>query len=272
MCSYLPKSAVHLIIVVTLLANVLAADTSPNASRGQTPSQKVVNTLRGVYYATPPEGPATDVGRLAILLLMANGPPQQVSLHHRFHSGESFKFIVSSNRDGWLYILHRSPGGELQLLWPRVENNGPVSHLDNNRVEAGKDVTVPASPGKFTFDSEIGSEDFYIVIRSNRKPPELTTSETSPVNGNRTSAVATPPLEHKKSSSAGLAKTDPDRLTEAPAGQKIVQFSVRGPKNPIRGVVYDPGPQDQDPHTYFAAHPENENSDVVFEFKLLHTE
>jgi hypothetical protein len=54
------------------------------------------------------------------------------------------------------------------------------------------------------------------------------------------------------------------------AGQKIVQFSVRGPQHPIRGVVYDPGPQDADPHTYFSAHPDDSTPDIVFEFQLLH--
>jgi len=245
------------------------ATTGESAKTGLQPSETVrtANDLRGVYYNPSPEGMKTAVGRLAVLLLTEGSSPRNVSLHHRFHTGESFRFVVSSNQDGWLYILHRSPGGEPQLLWPRVKFGEKMSHLDFNRVEAGREVTVPASPGKFTFDDEVGHEYFYAVIRPERRPPKLSAMVSSPVSASEAPAETASPLDDK---APPATKPSQQRPPPPMAGQKIVQFSVRGSQHPIRGVVYDPGPQDADPHTYFSARPDDSAADIVFEFQLFH--
>jgi len=209
----------------------------------------------------------SSVGRLAVLLIEPEGGHRQVNLHHRFHTGESFQFSVSSNHDGWLYILHRSPGGEPQLLWPRVKSNGAETHLDYNQVQAGKETVVPSSPGRFIFDDEVGNEFFYIVIRSERRPPELSAMETAPIP-DAERPVAAPPILEKKATTAVAPATE--QASSPVSGQKIVQFSIRGRQHPIRGVVFDPGPQDADTHTYFSSHPEDDPGDIVFEFQLLH--
>ena len=268
----------YLITAVLALALASSGDISEAATPAMTakarkvPPQtstgfKTENNLRGVYYSTPKEGPATAVGRLAVSLLAKGGGFRQTDLHHRFRTGESFQFIVSSNQDGWLYILHRSPRGEPQLLWPRVNSGETLTHLDPNRVQAGQEMSVPASPGRFTFDDEVGNEYFYVVIRSTRQPPELSAMEIPQTSGSGAPAETT--------SGSGAKETTPERpAEEGPSrpisGQKIVQFSVRGTKHPIRGVVYDPGPQDEDPHTYFSSHYDDGSADIVFEFKLFH--
>lgn len=262
-------------LVLTFVLNwdVSAAETpamtgySKKAPRQQSTSLKTAKDLRGVYYNPPEEGQVNAVGRLAVLLLTEEADPREVNLHHRFHTGESFQFMVSSNQDGWLYILHRSPGGDPQLLWPRVNFGETVSHLDLNRVQAGQEWIVPASPGKFTFDDEVGNEYFYVVIRPKRRPPDLTAMESVPASGSGALAETNSRLDEKETTSARPAAEPPSRPKTS---QKIVQFSVRGPKHPIRGVVYDPGPKAADPHTYFSAHPDDSASDIVFEFQLLH--
>lgn len=233
----------------------------------QSANLSTANSLRGVYYTPAQEGPVSSVGRLAVLIIEQEGGQRQVNLHHRFHTGESFHFIVSSNHDGWLYILHRSPGGQPQLLWPRIKSDAAESHLDYNQVQAGKETVVPASPGKFTFDDEVGNKYFYIVIRSERRPPELSTMETA-ASPDAATPDAAPPILEKKATATETPVTEPP--SSPVSGQQIVQFSIRGRQHPIRGVVFDPGPQDTDAHTYFSSHPEDGPGDVVFEFQLLH--
>lgn len=248
-------------------AEAAATDKPGKAAYQQSADIKTADNLRGVYYTPAPEEPVSSVGRLAVMLKGQEGGHRQVNLHHRFHTGESFQFIVSSNHDGWLYILHRSPGGEPQLLWPRIKSDAAESHLDFNQVQAGEETVVPASPGKFRFDDEVGNEYFYIVIRTQRQPPELTAMETAASPDAGTPDMPPTRLEDKPAAPAKPAAEQPSSTL---SGQKIVQFSIRGRQHPIRGVVFDPGPQDTDPHTYFSSHPEDGPADVVFEFQLLH--
>jgi len=268
----------YLITAVLALAWASSGDISGAATPAMTAKAKKIptqrstafktgNNLRGVYYNPPEEGLVTAVGRLAVLLSVEEGGFRPANLHHRFHTGESFQFSVSSNQDGWLYILHRSPGGQPQLLWPRVDFGKTLTHLDLNRVQAGQEMSVPASPGKFTFDDEVGNEYFYVVIRPTRQPPELSAMETAPTPDSGAPAETTSRLDGKETTTERPAEEQPSRPMP---GQKIVQFSVRGSKLPIRGVVYDPGPQDTDPHTYFSSHHEDGSADIVFEFKLFH--
>jgi len=260
------------------VVSALAAALTWNASGIETPAIsgdsnqrsgdiETGNDLRGVYYNVAEKGIEAAVGRLAVLLLTEKGGGRQVNLHHRFHTGESFRFTVSSNQDGWLYILHRSPGGEPQLLWPRVKWDEKMRHLDFNRVQAGQEINVPANPGKFTFDDEVGNEYFYVVIRSERHPPKWSAIEAAPDSGSEAPAETASQPEDTETPTGKQQKKAPSLQV---AEQKIVQFSVRWPRHPIRGVVYDPGPQDADPHTYFSSHPDDGASDIVFEFQLFH--
>ncbi len=258
--------AVSLDIPVT--ATTATAGKQGKTQIKQSAGSKTADNLRGVYYTPAQDGPATSVGRLAILLLAGPDNGQEVNLHHRFHTGDSFRFMVSSNHDGWLYILHRSPRGQPQLLWPRVNPDAAESHLDYNRVQAGEDIMVPARPGKFTFDDEIGNEYFYIVIRQERLPPGLSAIDTV-VNpeSDAPSEKAEPVKEIVTAPEKNPASAQP---AASVSDQKIVQFSIRGGNHPIRGVVFDPGPKDADPHTYFSSHPDDGLADVILEFKLHH--
>jgi hypothetical protein len=262
--------AVVLLLGVSFDPEMPAVETTGKPGKAafqQSSNIHTADNLRGVYYTPTREEPVTSVGRMAVLLIEPEGSHQQVNLHHRFHTGQSFQFIVSSNHDGWLYILHRSPGGQPQLLWPRIKSGAAESHLDDNQVQAGQETVVPASPGKFSFDDEVGNEYFYIVIRSQRQPPELSAMETAASPDAATPDAAPPRLEDK---TTAPEKSAPELPSSPVSGQKIVQFSIRGRQHPIRGVVFDPGPQDTDTHTYFSSHPADGPGDVVFEFQLLH--
>ena len=96
--------------------------------------------------------------------------------------------------------LHRSPQGEPQLLWPLRDAE---QALDLNEVQNGQRLMVPPLPGKFIFDDEVGNEYFYVVIRSERQPPQLSAAKTLP--------IADVESITKKSSSPSGAAIPPDR-------------------------------------------------------------
>jgi hypothetical protein len=134
-------------------------------------------------------------------------------------------------------------------------------------VQAGQEISVPANPGKFTFDDEVGNEYFYVVICSQQYPPELSAIESAADSVPEASAET---ASHPVDTETSAVKPEKNQPSLPVAGQKIVQFSVRGSRHPIRGVIYDPGSQDADPNTYFSSHPDDSSADVVFEFKLFH--
>jgi hypothetical protein len=256
--------------------------------------------LRALYGDTGGgRGLQTRVGRLSVLRLQGDGA-REVSVAHPFRSGDRFRLVVSSNHGGWLYLFHRSVGGEPALLWPRVQPGDPPRHLDDNAVQAGRDLLVPPPPGSLVFDEEVGAEQFFVVLRSERSPPRLASVlaaslepakprvprvlpapppvETSGVEAKpalppRPKAPSPPP----SAAEVEVAAPPPPAVSLAQRPRpRIVQFSVRGlagsDSEPLRGVVFDPGPEGDDPHVYFSQAPGSEASTTLFEFQLRHGE
>ncbi len=213
------------------------------------------SNLRELYEQGPSRSRGdVKVGRLMVQLIQ-QGTPRRVGIGRVFSSGDTFRFEVSSNRSGWLYVLHRSPGGQPQLLWPRPDNDRPDAYLDANEVEAYQSYLIPPPPGVFEFDAEVGKEQFYVVIRSQPRTPELSAVWPGP------GAVSPVP--------------EPSPVQSTPqSSQKIVQFSVRGgsgsAEGPMRGVVFVPGGEDGDPNVYFASEAADDSGDVLYEFRLQH--
>jgi len=233
------RTYVPIAVMILLLAAISSFGAADNTA----------GNLRGVYLSAGPTDSPPPVGRLAVSLLNKSSISFPVNLHYRFHSGDEFQFTVSSNKDGWLYLLHRSPSGKLQQLWPPQNK---VISKNINQVRRGQEINIPPYPGKFIFDEEVGNEYFYVVIRSEHRPPKFSVIEESPKSDVRSSAEK------------------PAESSSKPSN-KIVQISVRSlQKSLIRGVVFDPGLKDNDPNIYFSPHPENDSSDIVFEFQLSH--
>ena len=209
--------------------------------------------LRGVYYGTAKQDTASArVGRLAIELLTGS-TSTTVRVDHSFRTGDKIRFNVSSNQDGWLYILHRSASAdeELLLLWPRPAPDNTNEYLDMNWIKAGRTNTIPSSPGLFIFDEEIGTEHFYVVVAAEKKTPQLTAHGAS-----KSKIVAT---------------------TNAAGGSKrIINFGVRSSTSPtakpLRGELYDPGREDDDPFLYFATPADDDGQLTFVEFQLKHQE
>lgn len=233
------------------LALIVAGSVGAQSAHAREASRStaVSDGLRGVYYATGSTGRAKErVARLAIELTEGSGA-KTVRTDHLFRTGDRFRFKVNSNQGGWLYIMHRTAGGEPQLLWPRVTGGKQERYLDQNRIEANQTYTVPAAPGLFVFDEEVGDEIFYALIAAERSVPQL---------------AALDAREHKLASSPAISAKK----------NSIVNFAIRsgtsGTVKPLRGVIYDPGREDKDPFLYFSAPSGDDTQPVLVEFRLKH--
>ena len=190
-------------------------------------------------------GPAQShrlIGRLGILLETDQGF-KHVRHDYLFRSGDRFRFEVTSSQVGWLYLLHTSPGGKVQQLWPGKKGV--------NEIRSGQTYEVPPSPGVFIFDKETGDEFFYVAIRADQTPPVL--GEPAPRTKLSTS--------EKKAEIAD---------SKAPIN-RITNFRIRDPFGGTdRGVVFDPGLDDTDTYLYFSAVPQDSTTSAMIEFQLHH--
>jgi len=205
--------------------------------------------LKGVFVGTESgDTHGGSVGRLGVQLIR-NGIPQLVRLDNPFRSGDKFRFEVSANRDGWLYVFHKPPTGEPKLLWPRRSEYDSAKYLDDHAVRAKQTYVIPASPKVFVFDKEVGAETFYVAITSEKTSPRLTAQ-----------GIKEGKLQPVPRKDAG--------------GNQIVQFRVKNIDVPGQagyiGLKYLPSQQEKDPYVYFSAHPQEGKDLTMIEFKLQH--
>ncbi len=260
---------VVLFAVLTLVLTGWSAAVAAASTRDDGPSEvRGTADPRELFRSGGGHG-GSRIGRLAVQLVQG-GTVRQVGLDYRFRTGDRFRFGVSSNQAGWLYVLHRSPAGEPQLLWPRLAEGSPGGHLDDNGMRVGQTSLIPPAPDVFLFTDDVGNEYFYVVIRPERRAPELSVlTLQDPAQGIQ--APAPRPVVPARPDSSGIVTA----RVPAAGQQKIVQFSVRGMgkgQTPMRGVVLLPGGGNADPNAYFAPDPKDEGGSVVFEFRLRHGE
>jgi hypothetical protein len=184
------------------------------------------------------------VGTVSIMLVEGFGS-REVRVDHPFRSGDRFRFAVSANRGGWLYILHKSSTGKAQQLWPRVTaNDGTPQHQE---IAGGQEYLIPPRPGMFVFDEETGQEEFIVAIRPTRGAPDLASLDMT------TSVPQADPV------------TD-----EQPAGNIIIRDPFGG--GTIRGIAFDPGDDDGDPRLYFREATGDADTTAIVTFQLQHAE
>jgi hypothetical protein len=234
-------------ISMGISSRILSAQDVDRANQQTNVTDDEGKELRNVFLGkeTGSSSPLRMVGRLGILLA-ADENFKQVKPDYSFRSGDHFRFEVTANRDGWLYVLHATPGGKLKQLWPRTQ--------DDNAIKSGLTYEIPPKPGIFIFDKDVGQEYFYISIRSNQSPPKLDVllpPASKPVSPNKR-VVATPT---KKGSA------------------DITNFVIRDPFGETgRGVVFDPGEEDSDLYLYFSAVAKDNLNSAMIEFRLSHVE
>ncbi len=93
--------------------------------------------------------------------LKRDGQLTKVSNKHQFRKGDSIRFHVRSNIDGFSYILLSSGSrGESSVLFPHEKTS------DDNHVERGRTYVLP-SDGYLTFDENPGLEKLTLLLSRN---------------------------------------------------------------------------------------------------------
>ncbi len=225
------KSLLASTLLVMLFGSVSVLQALASPPKQEDSNSDESYNLRGVFYLKDNVEASAMVARVSIMLIESVGS-REVRLDHPFHSGDRFRFVVSSNHDGWLYILHRSLSGRAQQLWPQKGSEAGASQYQE--VKAGQTYLIPPSPGIFVFDEEVGQEEFIVAIRSQETAPEIGSSPGMKTIGNI--VIRGDPL------SGGT----------------------------FRGTYFDPGTDDPDPSLYFSAAPGDAATKAMVKFKLRH--
>jgi hypothetical protein len=229
------------VIVFFILLHVSHAQNTDKNSIG---TENKSSNLREVYYGTILDQEPALIGKVGIALVEPTGI-RQVPIDYAFKSGDKFRFIISSNHNGYLYIIHRSLKNELTQLWPRTNMS------DAFEIGSGQTYTVPPSPGSFVFDEEVGKEQFYIAVRSEPKVPNLNVLGKS----------------GRADQTVGALNVNKKPVTQE------VEWVIRGDpfgEGSTRGVVFDPGTKDGDLYRYFSAIPGDRSNKAMVQVILNH--
>lgn len=237
--------------LTTVAALVLCATASYPGNTNEIPAGTGTSSsnLRDIYYGTVHEKKPALVGRVGVELLDQNGS-RQVPIEYAFRSGDKFRFLVSSNKHGFLYILYGSSDGQVKQLWPHLSTDNKASEAFE--IRAKQTYMVPPSPGVFIFDDKVGDERFYIAVRSEPKAPSL--------------GMLDRPDEYEPRQIPAAID-----IRDQP-GTKEVQWLIRDPfvEGTTRGVTFDPGSAIGDLYRYFSAVASDTNTKAMVQLRLIH--
>jgi hypothetical protein len=103
--------------------------------------------------------------RYSILRNNGSDDYREVAADTVFHSGDRIRVAVEANDAGYLYVAMKGASGAWKILFPTAEIAG-----GNNRVESGRQCTIPSPPGRFAFDQQPGEEKLFIVLSRQPEP------------------------------------------------------------------------------------------------------
>ena len=134
---------------------------SPLASRAElgSGSDDDMSGAKGLFFEQL-EKPSQNLntGIRYSIELKRNGKTKRVSNKFQFRTGDSIRFHVTSNINGFAYILLSSGSrGEQSVLFP------DESTKETNRVERGKEYVMPGK-GFLTFDENPGTEKLTLLL------------------------------------------------------------------------------------------------------------
>ncbi|HEU0120610.1 MAG TPA: DUF4384 domain-containing protein [Bryobacteraceae bacterium] len=77
---------------------------------------------------------------------------------HVFREGDQLRFRFTSNQPGYLYVVNEGTSGEQATLFPSEEAG------TDNKVEAGREYTIPSRTGAFRVTGPKGYDTVYWVL------------------------------------------------------------------------------------------------------------
>jgi hypothetical protein len=96
-----------------------------------------------------------------------NGAWKTVDPRHVFKNGDQVRFRFTSSQPGFLYVVNEGSSGEQATLFPSEQAGS------DNRVEAGREYTVPAGAGAFRITGPRGYDTVYWIV----SPVRISTAE-----------------------------------------------------------------------------------------------
>lgn len=77
---------------------------------------------------------------------------------HVFANGDQVRFRFKSNTAGYLYVVNEGTSGETATLFPSAEAG------TDNRIEAGREYTIPGNQGAFKLTGPAGYDSVYWIV------------------------------------------------------------------------------------------------------------
>lgn len=113
------------------------------------------------------QGGPSDQATLHFLLAVgaqtgkqADSKPVPLEGHAVLTSGDRIKFFIEPMSDGYFYLLHLGPNGDIALLFP--------SEPQRTHVPAGRQFYVPEGSMWFELDAASGKEKFFFLASTSR--------------------------------------------------------------------------------------------------------
>jgi len=96
----------------------------------------------------------------AQLAKQGEAKPVPVETHTVLNSGDRIKFFLEPKTDGYFYLFHVGPNGDLALLYP--------ADLKKPQTVPGQPFYVPDGPMWFELDAASGTEKFFFLASKSR--------------------------------------------------------------------------------------------------------
>lgn len=147
-----------LLCISSLFCSSLVSTGSNTAIAKKAFGGKHSNRAKDMFYEQL-KSPAKPIntGLSYSIELLRDGQTYKVSNKYPFKSGDSIKFHLKPNIDGYAYVvMERGSSGKQAVLFPNPKAPG-------NRVSAGKDIVLPAN-GVLTFDNKKGTEKLKLYV------------------------------------------------------------------------------------------------------------
>jgi len=155
----------------------------------------------------------TGFGLRVSMELKRGGAVRAVSPQTIFQSGDNVKLHLTSNFDGYIYVLDEGTSGNTTLLYPASQTG------TSNLVKTGHEYVIPETAGSFRVTGQAGVERL-IVIASPRALGQLEQQYAKPAPSAPTTTTppATPPSAPKPSTTS--AAPVPGTATPVPPANR----------------------------------------------------
>ena len=122
--------------------------------------------------ATPPVRPALDI---SLEKKGASGKIEAMAADHVFEAGDTIRFRIKSDYDGYLYVMDQGSSGHFATVFPSGEAGA------DNAVKRGQSYLIPATDdGWFEVNGPAGFDVLYFLLSPTTIAPPTAGSFVAP--------------------------------------------------------------------------------------------